>query len=98
MTDFTPLLQPDRGQPADAIDLVDKTGAEEWLKRQSASRRALLEAAAFDGKPPSQFVVLPGGGEDDFEVAATVADAAQLGPWCLARLAEALPAVTYRLD
>ena len=97
MTDFAPLLQADRGGPAHAIHLVDKESAELWLKRQPAPRRALLEAQRFDGKNPFQFVILPDDGSDGFEIAATVANATALSPWCLARLAEALPAGSYRL-
>ena len=44
MIDFAPLLQPDRGGPAHAVHLVDKDSFAHWLKRQSAARRALLDA------------------------------------------------------
>ena len=97
MTDFAPLLQPDRGGAAHAISLVDKAGFEAWLKRQPAARRALLAAQRFDGKTPFQFALLPGDGADRFDVVSTVKDAGDLSPWCLARLAEALPEGTYRL-
>jgi leucyl aminopeptidase len=97
MTDFAPLLQPDRGGPAHAIHLVDKQTFEPWLKRQPAPRRALLDALRFDGKTAYQFAILPADGADGFEVVATVANAAELSPWCLARLGEALPEGSYRL-
>ena len=96
MTDFASLLRPDRGEPAHAIHLVDKASAADWLKRQLAPRRALLEALRFDGTRPHQFAILPATGSD-FEVVAAVANGDQLTPWCLARLGEALPAGTYRL-
>ncbi len=96
MTDYICLLQPDRGEPAHAIHLVDKASFEDWAKRQPKARRALLDAARFDGKTGYQFVILPGDG-DAFEVVAAVADAANLSPWCLARLGAALPAGSYRL-
>ncbi len=97
MTDFASLLQADRGGPAHAIHLVDKAGFKDWLKQQPAPRRALLEALRFDGKTAFQFAILPNEGSDGFEVAATVANAGQLSPWCLARLGEALPEGSYRL-
>jgi leucyl aminopeptidase len=96
MTDFASLLRPDRGEPAHAIHLVDAASAGDWIKRQSAPRRALLAAMRFDGKPAHRFAILPGDGEA-FEVVAAVASTAALTPWCLARLGEALPAGTYRL-
>ena len=96
MTDFAPLLRPDRGEPAHLIHLVDKASAADWLKRQPAPRRALLDALRFDGRRPHQFAILPTTGSD-FEVVAAVAKSDQLTPWCLARLGEALPAATYRL-
>ena len=96
MTDFASLLQPDRGQPVHLIHLVDKTSAPDWLKRQPAPRRALLDAMDFDGKGPGKFAILPGA-KDSFDIVAAVADAAALTPWCLARLGEALGAGQYRL-
>ena len=97
MTDFAPLLQPDRGGPARTIHLVDKNGFAAWLKQQGAARQSLTEAARFDGKTGFQYLVLPTGNAQDWDVVATVADAAELSPWCLAKLAEALPGGAYRL-
>jgi leucyl aminopeptidase len=96
MTDFTPLLRPDRGEPAHRLHLVDKAGAEAWIARQSPPRRALLEAMRFDGKAPHRFAILPGE-KDGFDVVAAVANRETLTPWCLARLGEALPQGAYRL-
>ncbi|MCY7338431.1 MAG: leucyl aminopeptidase family protein [Sphingomonas bacterium] len=96
MTDFAALLQPDRGGSARTIHLVDKDSFDVWAKRQSVARRNLLGAMRFDGKTAFQYALLPlDGGE--VEVVATVAKLAELSPWCLARLGEALPAGTYRL-
>jgi len=97
MTDFAPLLQADRGGPAHAIHLVDKASFADWAKKQSAARRALLEAARFEGKTPFQFAILPAAQGHDWEVVSTVANAAELSPWCLAKLADALPEGSYRL-
>jgi leucyl aminopeptidase len=97
MTDFAPLLQPDRGGPARAIHLVDKNSFAEWAKRQSAGRRALLEAARFEGKNGFQYLILPTGQGQEWDVVSTVANAASLSPWCIAKLAESLPEGAYRL-
>ena len=96
MTDFTSLLVADRGQRAHRIHLVDKTSFEEWAKTRPAEDRALLKAHRFDGKSGFAFVFLPRKG-DEFEVVSAVADAADLSPWCLAKLSESLPEGTYKL-
>ena len=96
MTDFASLLRPDRGEPATLVHLVDKAGADDWLKRQPEPRRALLEAHRFTGQRAHQFAILPGE-RGTFEVVAAVADRNRLTAWCLARLSEALPAGTYRI-
>jgi leucyl aminopeptidase len=97
MTDFARLLQADRGAPAHAIHLVDKNGFAEWAKKQNAARRQLLDAVRFEGKTAFQFAILPASQGHEWEVVSTVANVAELSPWCLARLAEALPEATYRL-
>ena len=97
MTDLTALLKPDRGGAARAIHLVDKDSFPAWAKRQSAARRSLLEAARFEGKSGFQYAILPAAQGHDWEVVSAVANAAQLSPWCLAKLAESLPEGTYRL-
>jgi len=95
MTDFAPLLAADRGQAARPIHLVDKASFAGWLKGRPAEDRALIEAHRFDGKSAFAFVMLPRGGE--FEVVSAVKDAAELSPWCLAKLAESLPEGAYKL-
>ncbi|CAA9521845.1 MAG: Peptidase B [uncultured Sphingomonas sp.] len=95
MTDFTSLLQSDRGQIARTVHLVDKVSFGGWLKGRPAEDRSLLEAHRFDGKAAHAFALLPRGSQ--FEVVSAVADASILSPWCLAKLAEALPAGSYRL-
>ncbi|HET9353503.1 MAG TPA: leucyl aminopeptidase family protein [Sphingomicrobium sp.] len=97
MTDFAPLLQPDRGGPAHSIHLVDKNSFADWLKRQSVGRRALLEASRFEGKTGFQFAILPAAQGQEWEVVSTVANVSELSPWCLARLSEALPEGSFRL-
>src|SRR6476660_9396865 len=95
MTDFAPLLVADRGQQARLIHLVDKDSCAGWLKKRPPEDRALLEAHRFDGKTGFAFALLPRG--SDFEVVSAVKDAADLSPWCLAKLAESLPEGTYKL-
>ena len=97
MTDFASLLQPNRGGPAHAVHLVDKDSFEPWLKQQPAGRRALLAALRFDGKNAYQFAILPGDSAERFDVVTTVKNAQSLSPWCLAKLAGALPEGSYRL-
>ncbi|MFL6734630.1 MAG: leucyl aminopeptidase family protein [Sphingomicrobium sp.] len=96
MTDFAALLVADRGQPARPIHLVDKTNFEDWAKSRPAEDRALLEAHRFTGKAAHTFGLLPKP-SGEFEVVAAVADTGKMSPWCLAKLAQALPEGTYRL-
>ena len=95
MTDFASLLVADRGQQARPIHLVDKESFGPWLKRRPAEDRALLEANLFEGKVPFEFVLLPRGGE--FEIVSSVKTVPAVSPWCHAKLAEMLPAGTYKL-
>ena len=95
MTDFATLLTADRGEKARLIHLVDKNSFEGWLKKRPAEDRALLEAQRFDGKSPDAFVLLPRAG--DFEVVGAARNVEELSPWCLAKLAGALPDGTYKL-
>jgi leucyl aminopeptidase len=95
MTDFAALLVADRGHKAHLIHLVDKDGFDGWLKKRPAEDRALLKAQRFDGKAAHAYALLPRG--SGFEVVSAVKKLGELSPWCLARLAEALPEGTYKL-
>jgi len=97
MTVFPDLLLPDRGGAAHLIHLVDKAGFADWARKQGADRRTLLQAARFEGKTAFQFAILPASQGHAWEVVSTVANVAELSPWCLAKLAEALPEGSYRL-
>jgi leucyl aminopeptidase len=90
------LLQPDRGQTAHAITLVDYASFESWLAAQPASVRALATASKFKGASDS-ILIVPGAQADDWSVAVGVASTEALTPWCLAKAAETLPDGTYRL-
>ncbi|MDR2857841.1 MAG: leucyl aminopeptidase family protein [Novosphingobium sp.] len=93
MTDKHALIQPDRGQQAVPIHLVDKPGLEAFVKSLSAPQRAALAAQKFAADAFSH-AILPDG--DAWRVVAGVADTGGLSSWCMARLAEVLPAGTYR--
>lgn len=90
------LLEPDRGQAAHLIHVVDAGGFDAWLTEQSGPVRAALKV---QGLRPVGYAnaVVPGIGEDDWSVVTVVADADDLSSWCLARVAETLPAGVYRL-
>ena len=94
MTDKHALIQPDRGQAAIPIHLVDKQGLEAWLKGLSGPQRAALAGQKFEGGGFETGIVPDG---DGWFAVGGVANAASLSSWCLAKLAEVLPAGTYRL-
>jgi len=93
MSERKDLIQPDRGQNATAIHLVNKDGYEAWAKTLSGPQRAALAAQKFDGSG-TQVAIVPEG-EGWFAVGG-VANPDDLSSWCMAKLAEALPAGTYR--
>lgn len=94
MTDIADLIQPDRGQEATRIHLVNKDGFEDFAKTLSEGQRASLAAQKFDGSA-YQVGIVPDG--DGFFAVGGVADTEELSSWCLAKLAEDLPEGTYRL-
>lgn len=97
MSDKNALIQPDRGQKAIAIHLVDKgetaQGLAKFRATLSAPQRTALDANRFTGAA-GEYAIVPDG--DGWAVVAGVADTAALGAWCMAKLAEKLPAGTYR--
>ena len=93
MIEISKLLQPDRGQPATSLHLVDKKGFEAWLNAQPPRIRDSVAAQGFKGEG-FQLAVLP---DDGWSAAIGVANVQELSPWCLARAAEALPEGTYRV-
>lgn len=98
MTIAPDLIQPDRGQEATRIHLVNKDTFESFAKGLSAPQRAALAAQRFTGAP-FQVGIVPASNPDEegWFAAGGVADPDNLSSWCLAKLAEALPAGTYRL-
>ncbi|MEA3048942.1 MAG: leucyl aminopeptidase [Sphingomonadales bacterium] len=97
MTDLSSLLQPDKGEPATLLRLVDKKGFEDWLKRQPARVRQAASAQGFKAEG-YQLAILPGERADDWSAALGVANVDALSPWCLAKAAESLPEGRYRVD
>ncbi len=94
MTDKHALIQPDRDQSATPIHVVDKAGLDDFLKGLPSAARSALAAQKFSAGP-FEHAILPHG--EEWSVVAGVADANELGTWCLAKLGEGLPAGTYRL-
>ncbi|WP_068072535.1 leucyl aminopeptidase family protein [Novosphingobium lentum] len=94
MTDKNALIQPDRGQHAIPVDLVDKSTFADWFKALNASQRAAVSAQKFEGGGYEHAIVPDG---DGWFAVGGVADAAGLSSWCLAKLADVLPGGRYRL-
>jgi len=88
------LIQPDRGQDAIGIRLVDKESFENLTWTLSGAQRSALAAQKFAGGG-YQVGIVPAG--EGWFALGGVANPARLSSWCLARLAEQLPAGTYRL-
>ena len=93
MIDKHALIQPDKGQPAIAIHLVDKRGLDAFVKTLSAPQRAALAAQKFEADGYA-FAVVPDG--DGWFAVSGVANTENLSSWCMAKLAEVLPPGTYR--
>jgi leucyl aminopeptidase len=96
MTRTSDLLQPDKGQAAIALHLVDKSGFDAWLKRQPERARQAAAAQGFKGEG-YQLAILSGE-KSAWSAVLGVANVDELSPWCLAKAAEGLPEGTYRVD
>jgi leucyl aminopeptidase len=94
MTDFSALLQPDRGQPAHLLQTIRAAGFDAWLTDQPERVRAAVLAARFRGKP-GEFALLPGSKPDEWGAVVGLPEAAS--PWDLAGAAARLPEGLYRL-
>lgn len=94
MTDKTPLIQPDRGQDATTIHIVDSDGFDAWAKTLSAAQRASLAAQKFTGKSGQKAIVSDG---EAWFAACGTAYLDTLRTWSLAGIAASLPEGTYRL-
>lgn len=92
--DFSPFLQPDKGQSARPIVIVAKADFEAWLTSLAERERAAVIAAQFKGKS-GQLVILPGDKPDEWSVAIGAPDPESV--WDLSGAASRLPAGIYRL-
>ena len=95
MTDFTALLQPDRGQPARDIHVVHPEGFADWLAGQPVRVRTAITANKVTGRAGNR-AILPGEAADDWTML-LVCDEPLDSPWRIASLADTLPEGTYRL-
>ncbi len=93
MADKNALIQPDRGQTAIPIHLVGKDSLPGWLKGLNAQQRTAVAAQKFEGGG-HEYAILPDG--EGWFVVSGVANPESLSSWCMAKLAEVLPAGTYR--
>lgn len=97
MTDYAMLLRPDANKPANAIHLVDGDSYAAWFGKLPERARVLANAQGFRGKP-GEVCILPAERGGEWSAAGGVADTEHLSTWCLAKLAEALPEGTYRVE
>ena len=95
MTDFSALIQPDKGQAARTLHVVHPDRYADWLAGQPERVRAIVAAHGLTGTAGNA-AILPGDGADDW-AALLVCDEPESSPWRIASRANALPAGTYRL-
>ena len=93
---YDDLIQPDNGQPATPIHIVDKNDFAAWLAAQPDPVRTAVKAQKFEGSV-NDTAILPGDKPGEWSVVAGVSDMAVPGVWHLAKAAESLPEGTYRL-
>lgn len=93
---YDDLIQPDNGQPATPIHLIDKAGFERWLASQPDAVRTAVKAQKFEGGA-NDTAILPGDKPSEWAVVVGVADSARLGLWNLAKASDVLPEGNYRL-
>ena len=96
MSDLSALLQPDKGEQATALHLVDKKSFKAWVKAQPERVRRSLDAQGFHGEG-YQIAIVPGE-KADWSAVLGVANVEALSPWCLAKAAETLPKGKYRVE
>lgn len=97
MTRYDDMIQPDNGQPAVSVQIVDKEGFATWQAGQSDAVRASIRAQRFEGGANS-IAILPGDKPGEWSAVAGVADAAKLAVWNLAKASDSLPEGSYRLE
>ncbi|KTT76261.1 leucyl aminopeptidase family protein [Sphingomonas endophytica] len=95
MTDFSALLQPDRGQPARDIHVVHPGDFAAWLAQQPERIRTAVAANKVTGRAGDR-AILPGEAATDWAML-LVCDEPLESPWRIASLGGGLPEGTYRL-
>lgn len=95
MINIAQLLQPDRGQPARAIHVVQPDRWTQWLTAQPPRTRAAVTANQLNGKAGER-AILPGDAPDDWSML-LVCDEPDSAPYRIASLGEQLPEGSYRL-
>lgn len=98
MTDYSALIQPDRGQDAHTIHLIDPQGYAAWHAKLPERVRRALTTQDFKPVGYTYALIPPEVPEGRFSVVTVVANVDSLSSWCLAKLAEVLPEGTYRLS
>jgi leucyl aminopeptidase len=96
MTDLAALLQPDKGQPASSLHLIDKKGFEAWLAAQPERARSAVAVQGFRAEG-YQFALLPGDRAGEWSAALGVANVDDPSVWCLSKAADLLPEGSYRV-
>jgi len=94
---YDELIQPDNGQPAIPIQLIEKNGFETWFAGQADAVRTASKAQKFEGSA-GDIAILPGEKPGEWSVVSGVPDTQKLSVWSLAKLADSLPEGTYRLN
>jgi leucyl aminopeptidase len=96
MNSRTALLQPDKGQPATSLHLVDQKSFDGWLAAQPPRVRNAVGASGFKAEG-FQFAILPGDTADEWSAVLGVENVDTLGIWCLSKAADLLPEGIYRV-
>lgn len=96
MTAYDQMIQPDNGQPAIPIHVVDKDGFDAWLAAQTEAARVAVKAQKFTGSM-NDLAILPGEQPGSWAVVAGVSDKARLDLWHLAKASSNLPEGMYRV-
>ena len=81
MPELTTLIQPDRGQTARTIHLIDAKGYDAWLAAQPARHRAAALAQKLSASNFSS-AILPGDNPEDWSVVSVVGNVERLSIWC----------------
>src|SRR3546814_16496360 len=91
MTDFAPLLQPDRGESAHTLRLVDAKTFDGWLKAQPQRVAAAVAAPRFAGKGYGLANLPSDKDADDRSTVLGVAHVGKLTHGCLSKARERPP-------